>query len=146
MNIFTIGFAQKSAEDFFKLLTENKVECLVDIRLYNASQLAGFTKHRDLEFFLKSIGNIDYVHNILFAPTKWLLDSYKAGKISWADYEVKYNQMISQRKVENIFAPIKNKYSNVCLLCSEVTPENCHRRLLAQYLQSKFEDVKIIHL
>ncbi|MDD3436718.1 MAG: DUF488 domain-containing protein [Candidatus Gastranaerophilales bacterium] len=147
MNIFTIGFAQKSAEDFFKLLIVNKIECLVDIRLNNSSQLAGFTKHKDLQYFLKTIVKIDYIHDIKYAPTKDILDAYKSGKISWEDYKIKYDNLISTRKVEDLFKnTVHGKYSNICLLCSEAQATNCHRRLLAEYLKSKFNDVKIVHL
>ncbi len=147
MNIFTIGFAQKSAEEFFKLLITNKIECLIDIRLNNSSQLAGFTKQKDLQYFLKNIAKIDYIHDIKYAPTKDILDNYKSGKSGWDDYKIKYNDLISSRKIETLFErTIKNKYSNICLLCSEAQATNCHRRLLAEYLKSKFDDVKIVHL
>jgi len=147
MNIFTIGFAQKSAEEFFKLLTVNKIERLVDIRLNNSSQLAGFTKQKDLQYFLKTIAKIDYIHDIKYSPTKDILDNYKSGKISWEDYKVKYYNLISARKVEDIFKnSVQGKYSNICLLCSESQATNCHRRLLAEYLKSNLNDVKIVHL
>ena len=54
MKVFTMGFTQKSAEQFFGLISENKIELLIDVRLNNQSQLAGFTKGRDLEFFLQN--------------------------------------------------------------------------------------------
>lgn len=147
MNIFTIGFVQKSAEEFFELLIANKIECLVDIRLNNSSQLAGFTKHKDLQYFLKIIAKIDYIHDIRYAPTKDILDNYKSGKLSWDDYKIKYDNLIGTRKIEILFKnTVKNKYSNICLLCSEAQATNCHRRLLAEYLKSKFDDVKIVHL
>ncbi len=147
MNIFTIGFAQKSAEDFFNLLIANKIECLVDIRLNNSSQLAGFTKQKDLQYFLKTIAKVDYIHDITYAPTKDILDNYKSAKLSWEDYKIKYNNLIGVRKIESLFKnTVKNKYSNICLLCSEAQAINCHRRILAEYLNSEFDDVKIVHL
>jgi len=147
MNIFTIGFAQKSAEEIFKLLIANKIECIVDIRLNNSSQLAGFTKQKDLQYFLKTIAKIDYIHDTKYAPTKDILDNYKSGKLSWENYKIKYDTLISARKIEILFEnTVKNKYSNICLLCSEAQATNCHRRLLAEYLKSKFDDVKIVHL
>lgn len=147
MNVFTIGFAQKNAEEFFKLLIANEIECLVDIRLNNSSQLAGFTKQKDLQYFLKTIAKIDYIHDVKYAPTKDILDNYKSGKISWEDYKIKYNNLIGARKIEVLFEKtVKNRYSNICLLCSESQATNCHRKLLAEYLKSKFDDVKIVHL
>ena len=126
MKIFTIGYTQKSAEEFFDLLIANKVECLIDVRLNNSSQLAAFTKHRDLEYFLKVIANINYIHDVKYAPTKDILDDYKKSKISWQAYEV--------------------QYSNICFLCSEFASKQCHRRILAEYLKSILNDIEVIHL
>ena len=147
MKIFTIGYTQKSAEEFFDLLIANKVECLIDVRLNNSSQLAAFTKHRDLEYFLKVIANINYIHDVKYAPTKDILDDYKKSKISWQAYEVQYKQLISERKVENLFKnDIEDKYSNICFLCSEFASKQCHRRILAEYLKSILNDIEVIHL
>ncbi|GMO67705.1 MAG: hypothetical protein Ta2D_13090 [Rickettsiales bacterium] len=145
MNIFTIGFTQKTAKDFFEILKKNKIECLIDIRLNNVSQLAGFAKGNDLNYFLKEICNIDYKHEINFAPTKEILEDYRNKKTSWNDYERDFNQLLINRKVENIFENYNN-YNNLCFLCSEPTAKQCHRRLLAEYLKSKKQDIKIIHI
>lgn len=146
MNIFTIGFTQKSAEEFFTLLAKNNIECLIDVRLNNISQLAGFAKAKDLQYFLKKICDIDYVHNIKYAPTKDILDDYKKKKISWQEYETKYNNLIKIRHVEQQFLKDSNGYNNICLLCSENTAQYCHRRLLAQYLKNNCENVIIKHI
>mgnify|MGYP001028823650 CR=1 FL=1 len=146
MIIFTIGFAQKSAEKFFQILKENNVECLIDVRLNNVSQLAGFTKSKDLQYFLKTIVDADYIHNIKYAPTKDILDDYKKNKISWLEYEIKYRKLIESRKIEQIFKNDIKNYNNVCLLCSEPLPQNCHRRLLAEYLKKQFNKVEVKHL
>ena len=146
MIIFTIGFAQKSAEKFFQILKENNVECLIDVRLNNVSQLAGFTKSKDLQYFLKTIVDADYIHNIKYAPTKDILDDYKKNKISWLEYEIKYRKLIESRKIVQIFKNDIKNYNNVCLLCSEPLPQNCHRRLLAEYLKKQFNKVEVKHL
>lgn len=146
MIIFTIGFAQKSAEKFFQILKENNVECLIDVRLNNVSQLAGFTKSKDLQYFLKTIVDADYIYNIKYAPTKDILDDYKKNKITWLDYEVKYRKLIESRKIEQIFKNDIKNYNNVCLLCSEPLPQNCHRRLLAEYLKKHFIEIEVRHL
>ncbi len=145
MNLYTIGFSQKSAEEFFTILKKNNIDCLIDVRLNNVSQLAGFTKSKDLKFFLKQIANIDYIHDIRYAPTKDILDNYKKNKISWANYESLYNDLIEKRKIENLFKIHANGYNNICLLCSEPTPQNCHRRLLGEYLKQYFQ-LNIKHL
>lgn len=148
LEIYTIGFTQKSAEQFFKLLEKASIQCLIDVRLNNVSQLAGFTKSSDLKFFLDKILNVKYYHSIQFAPTKDILDNYKKNKITWATYEEKYLKLLKGRKIEQFlskFIPADTK--KLCLLCSEPTPEHCHRRLLAEYLKNTLnDDVKIIHL
>lgn len=147
MNIFTIGFAQKDAKKFFELLEKNNIDCLIDIRLNNKSQLAGFTKGKDLEYFLQKILNIKYFHDEKFAPTKDILDSYKNKKISWSQYEEQYNKLIQSRKVEFTFNKlIDNKYQNICLLCSEPEANQCHRRLLANYLKQLNANIKVTHI
>lgn len=145
MDIYTMGFTQKNAETFFENIVKNEIEILIDVRLNNQSQLAGFTKGKDLAYFLKMICRCNYNHNIIYAPTKEILQDYKNNKISWKEYEEKYNDLIIRRKVEYDFKKEYEKYSRVLLLCSEPTPEYCHRRLLAEYLQNKL-DCNIIHI
>lgn len=146
MKIFTMGFTQKSAEQFFGLVSSNEIELLIDVRLNNQSQLAGFTKGRDLEFFLKKICNCKYEHNIIFAPTKEILNDYKKQQITWKEYVVQYNLLIENRNVEKVFLKKYTEFNKILLLCSEVTAENCHRRLLAERLKNCVANVDIIHL
>ena len=144
IQLYTIGFTGKSAEKFFTLLQNNAVERLVDTRINNTSQLAGFAKADDLAFFARSIGRMDYKHQLDFAPTKDLLADYRKGKISWADYEIEYLNLLDVRKIANK-VNIEELHQN-CLLCSEHTPEKCHRRLLAEYFQHRYNNIRIIHL
>ncbi|MBW2090274.1 MAG: DUF488 domain-containing protein [Deltaproteobacteria bacterium] len=143
MNLYTIGFSQKSAEEFFKILKSNNVTRLIDIRLNNKSQLAGFTNVKHLPYFLK-IHDIEYLYRPDFAPTKELLNGYKNKSISWKEYKIGYNKIIVQR---NIIEKIDwNIFNNSVLLCSEPTAEQCHRRLLAEYLAQNKSEIKIKHL
>ncbi|MBW1650068.1 MAG: DUF488 domain-containing protein [Deltaproteobacteria bacterium] len=143
MNLYTIGFAQKSAEQFFNILKKNNIIRVIDIRLNNKSQLAGFTNIRDFPYFLK-IHNINYIHKPEFAPSKELLTGYKNKAISWDEYKKAYNNILIERNItEKIDWNILN---NSVLLCSEPTPDNCHRRLLAEYLAEKNNKIKIKHL
>lgn len=146
MKLFTIGFTQKNAKEFFSLLEKNGVDCLVDVRLNNVSQLAGFTKSTDLEYFLQKILGVQYLHSEHYAPTKDILDKYRKGEIDWTEYERRYTKLISDKKIETLFFKTTEKYNNVCLLCSEPTPEHCHRRLMAEYLQNVDPTISIIHL
>jgi uncharacterized protein (DUF488 family) len=144
ITLYTIGFAKKSAEDFFSLLKATNIRTLIDIRLNNVSQLAGFTKRDDLKYFLKEICNIGYMHLLDFAPTNNILDAYKKKKISWDQYESDYRQLLKQREVENKVS--HECLDMACLLCSEPKPEHCHRRLLAEYLRDIKGNIIIRHL
>ena len=144
ITIFTIGFAKKSAREFFNILKNAGIQKLIDIRLNNVSQLAGFTKRNDLEYFLNVIGNINYLHEPKFAPTQDILKAYRDKEIIWNEYEEKFFKLISERQIEKIFLP--EDLHNSCLLCSEVTSDNCHRRLVVEYLGSKWRNLNIKHL
>ncbi len=143
MNLYTIGFSKKSAEEFFQILKLNKVARLIDVRLNNKSQLAGFTNVKHLPYFLK-MHDIEYLHKPNFAPSKELLNGYKDKSFSWAEYEIKYNNILIQR---NIIGKVDwDILQNSVLLCSELTAEKCHRRLLAEYLKKNCNEIKIKHL
>jgi uncharacterized protein (DUF488 family) len=144
VTLYTIGFTRKSAETFFTRLIEAGVKRVVDIRLNNVSQLAGFTKKDDLAYFLRAIGGIDYRHLPLLAPTQEILDAYKKRKGDWAAYEEQFGRLMAERRIETALAP--EELERACLLCSEPTPEHCHRRLVAEYLRARWTGVEIIHL
>ena len=143
MNIFTIGFSQKSAEQFFNLLVKNNVKKLIDIRLNNKSQLAGFANAKHLPYFLK-LHNIKYDYKPELAPSKELLNGYKDKSISWEEYIKVYNQILIDRDIlQNISF---EELDNAVLLCSEPTAEQCHRRLLSEYLSKHLGNITIKHL
>ncbi|MDB9373751.1 DUF488 family protein [Nodularia sphaerocarpa] len=145
VNLFTIGFTQKKAEQFFETLIKAGVKRVIDTRLNNVSQLAGFAKKNDLEYFLRKIGEIEYIHILDLAPTKDILEEYKKKQINWALYEKRFNQLITERQIEKKVN--SDLLDEACLLCSEAKPHNCHRRLVAEYLQSKLNTpIKIHHL
>lgn len=146
MTIYTIGFTKKSAEEFFKQIFNNKIDILVDIRLNNQSQLAGFSKSKDLQFFLKKICNCEYKHEKIFAPNKEILDDYKKKKVTWSTYEIKYNELLEEREAIEYFYTSYLNYNRVCFLCSEYEAIYCHRRLLAENIKSKIEGVVIKHI
>jgi uncharacterized protein (DUF488 family) len=144
MKIFTIGFTKKNAEEFFTKIQQPGLVRLIDSRLNNISQLAGFTKKDDLKFFLKEICKIDYIHLPQTAPTKNILDEYKKNGGSWAVYEKQFLDLMESRQIEKTID--KSLFDGGCLLCSEATPHHCHRRLVAEYLQKKWRDVEVVHL
>ncbi len=144
VNLFTIGFTQKSAESFFETLKQAGVNRVIDTRLNNISQLAGFTKRNDLEYFLRKIYGIEYIHITELAPTKDILDEYKKKKGDWNVYEKKFIDLITERQIEKKVSP--EILNNSCLLCSEAKPHNCHRRLVAEYLSQTWKNVRICHL
>ena len=138
--IYTIGFAGKSAREFFTLLMDNGVRRLVDVRLSNNSQLAAFTKKRDLEYFLEAICKIPYLHVPLLAPTKEILDGYKKARITWAQYEERYGKLLVERRKEILRTLSPDLLDGTCLLCSEKEAAQCHRRLAAEFLLRAFEE------
>lgn len=143
MNIYTIGFAGKTAKDFFQILMTNQVKQLIDIRLNNSSQLAGFTNIKHLPYFL-FLHNIKYTYAPQYAPSKELLNGYQDKLINWAEYEKIYLNLLQKRNIlENLDIL---SFNNSVLLCSEATAEKCHRRLLAEYLAKHFPDINIKHL
>ena len=145
MEIYSIGFTQKSASEFFGALKANGIERLLDVRLNNTSQLAGFAKQSDLKYFSRAICEIDYEHEPLLAPTQEILDAYKKHKGDWEVYTEAYLELIRLRKVESAISQESFRRRTV-LLCSEPTAEHCHRRLALEYLQQHWNDVVIRHL
>jgi uncharacterized protein (DUF488 family) len=146
MTIYTIGFTKKSASLFFKLIKQNNIELLLDIRLNNTSQLSGFSKGSDLQYFLKVICATGYIHCLEFAPTKELMDKYKYRKISWLEYEAGYNCLMDNRGVIDIFLKKFATFAKLSLLCSEPTAEHCHRRLLAEKIRKNIPNIEVVHL
>ncbi len=144
IKIYTIGFTKTSAEEFFGKLIKADVRKIVDARLNNTSQLAGFAKKDDLKYFLKAIGNIDYIHMSQLAPSEEIIAEYKKKKGDWHTYEKKFLALMEERRIENVVRP--DELDRTCLLCSERLPEHCHRRLVAEYLKNKWCNVEIEHL
>ena len=144
LQLFTIGFTQKSAQDFFTSLRQAGVKRVVDVRLNNNSQLAGFSKKEDLPFFLSEIGGIGYVHLPELAPTQDILDAFKKRKGDWAIYERAFLDLMARREIEKRVSP--EALDAGCLLCSEHEPHHCHRRLVAEYLNEKWGGISVRHL
>ena len=144
MKLFTIGFTKTTAEDFFSRLSKAKVKKLIDVRLNNVSQLAGFAKKQDLAYFLKKICGLEYVHLPLLAPTQEMLDAYRKGKGGWNAYAEQFLDLMEERQIERKIAP--DIIADGCLLCSEDKPHHCHRRLVAEYLNERWGGIDINHL
>ena len=144
MKVYTIGFTKKSAEQFFEKLRGAGVKRIVDVRLNNVSQLAGFAKRDDLRFFARELCGADYVHLPELAPTKDILDAYKKSKGSWEEYEKRFLGLMEKRRIEETVP--KNIIDQGCLLCSEDKPHHCHRRLVVQYLADRWSDISCTHL
>jgi uncharacterized protein (DUF488 family) len=145
MEILTIGFTKKNAAHFFGTLTDAGVQQLIDVRLNNVSQLAGFTKRDDLAYFLDRIGHMSYRHELLLAPTQLLLDHYRKGGGSWDSYARGFLDLLEDRRVEDHLDRSLFDRRTV-LLCSEPTADRCHRRLVAEYLATKWGDISVVHL
>jgi len=153
MRVCTIGSRGKSARGFFGLLRKAGVQKLLDIRRRNQSQLAGFTKGRDLAFFLEECFGISYEHVPLFAPSEELLDGFhsRLGKrtcdaATWAWYTEQFRAEISSKPIVERFLAATKGVEVVCLLCTEETVEHCHRRLIAEHVAGRVEGVVVEHL
>lgn len=140
--VSTIGFTKTTAENFFGRLLRAGVRKVVDVRLHNTSQLAGFAKADDLAFFLKKLGGIQYVHQPLFAPTDEMLKEYKKEKGDWKSYESKFLTLMAERRIESRFN--SEMLDGTCFLCSEATPHQCHRRLVCDYLNDKWDGALLV--
>ncbi len=145
VRLYTIGFTQKTAEQFFGLLAKNGVQVLVDTRLKPDSQLSGFAKGRDLPFFLKHLVHADYMHMSSMSPTDALLNGYRDNK-SWTDYEAAFKRLLDERSLISQLDRAWWAQNRACLLCSEHEPDHCHRRLVAEYMASHWGDIEIVHL
>ena len=144
MKLFTIGFTKKSAETFFTRLQRAGVKKLVDVRLHNVSQLAGFSKRDDLRYFAKTICSIDYIHMPTLAPTADILTAYRKEKGDWDVYERRFLALLHSRQIESTVS--RDVLDGGCLLCSEEKPHYCHRRLVAEYLKQHWCDVEVEHI
>jgi uncharacterized protein (DUF488 family) len=145
VSVSTIGFTKTTAESFFERLLKAGVKKVVDVRLHNTSQLAGFAKADDLAYFLKKVGGVQYTHQPLLAPTDPMLKAYKKETGDWHAYEERFLGLMSERQIENRFKP--EMFDGACLLCSEATPHHCHRRLVCEYLNEKWSgELEVRHL
>lgn len=145
IDLYTIGFTQKKAREFFGKLQSAGVKRVLDVRLNNVSQLSGFAKRDDLAYFLRQIGAMEYLHLTELAPTRDILDAYKKHKGEWAEYEKQFLALMTQRRIEDTLD--KKMMHDGCLLCSEHQPHHCHRRLVAEYLREKWGgEMRVTHL
>ena len=144
MRVYTIGFTKKSASDFFGMLRDSGARRLVDVRLNNVSQLAGFAKRDDLEYFLHELCQVEYVHLPELAPTKEMLAAYRNEHRDWEKYERQFLALMDERRIADTVE--RRIIADSALLCSEDTPEHCHRRLVAEYLDRHWGDVETVHL
>ena len=145
MEIYSIGFTQTTAEHFFGRLKQAGVKRLLDVRLNNSSQFAGFAKAQDLPFFLAELAAADYEHAPVLAPTQALLDGYRKEKKGWAWYEDAFLDLMAERRIQEKLDRAALDQPTA-LLCSEATAEKCHRRLVCEYLAGHWTDVLGVHL
>lgn len=145
MKIYTLGFTQKSAEQFFTLLKSHGIQKVVDIRVHPGGQLAGFAKDRDLPFFLRELGGIEYVYLPELAPTEELMKAYRADKDT-AAWEAGYRQLLVERGLPAGLDRKMFEERACCLLCSEVQAEHCHRRIAVEVMKRVWGNVEVIHI
>jgi uncharacterized protein (DUF488 family) len=143
--VYTIGFRRKPLSEFIELLRQAGVDAVIDVRLRNTSQLAGYSKKDDLAFLLDQGFGIAYEHHPDLSPTDDILDAYRQDK-DWAAYEERFNSLLIERQVEEKGREVLSRYRATCLLCAEPTADQCHRRLVAEYWAAHIPDLTIVHL
>ncbi len=144
MRLYTIGFTQKSLRQFIGLLRGAQVDGIVDVRLNNTSQLAGYAKRDDLAFVLELCG-IGYIEEKQLAPTQPLLDAYHHG-LDWAAYEKQFQSLLAERPLADVMTAVYQRFERPCLLCAEPEPSHCHRRLVAEAFAHLRPDLQVQHL
>ncbi len=146
MKLFTIGFTQKRAEVFFYLLRQHHVQRLVDIRVSPDGQLSGFAKRDDLPYFLSRLANgCQYVYMPELAPSKVILKDYRTDS-DWPRYVERFEALMRARRIPESLKRAEFEALTSCLLCSEATPEHCHRRLVGERLMAHWPSVELVHL
>ena len=145
MRLYTIGFTRKSAARFFSLLATHGVERVVDIRLKPGGQLSGFAKGSDLAWFLRQLNDCGYVHLPALAPTAEILGDYRQDH-DWNRYVSRFEALMDERNIPAALDRDAFASQVSCLLCSEPTPEQCHRRLVAERIARVWPDVEIVHI
>lgn len=145
MEIYSIGFTKTTAEHFFGRLKRAGVKRLLDVRLNNSSQLAGFAKAKDLPYFLRELVGATYEHEPLLAPNQELLDAFKKEGGAWSSYELDFMELMRRRRIQEVLSPAEFEVPTA-LLCSEDTAEHCHRRLVCEYLAEYWPDLTAKHL
>ena len=147
MRIYTIGFTKSTAEGFFERLKNAGIGTVLDVRLKNSSQLAGFARVPDIQYFLEKLVGAKYIHDPYLAPTEEILSAYKKREIGWAEYEEQFDRLMEERDIDEY---IKCLYPEIgrgkwCLLCSEDSANHCHRRLIAERVE-RLTGAKAVHL
>ena len=146
MEICTIGFSRKDLRDFIRLLKEAGVKKVIDVRVHNTSQLAGYTKKQDLQYILELVV-IDYEHVLELAPTEELMINYRSKKITREEFRDMYIALLLERKPLESF-DLGRQPDSICQLCAEEKPEHCHRSFAAQYMKDNYtsKEIRIRHL
>jgi uncharacterized protein (DUF488 family) len=143
--LYTIGFRRKTLAEFINLLRQAAVDAVIDIRLRNTSQLSGYAKRDDLAFLLREGFGIAYEHRLDLAPTEEILDAFGQEK-DWDRYQQRFIPLLAERRAEETGRELLSRYPAICLLCSEITADQCHRRLVAEYWADRIPGLTIIHL
>ena len=146
MKLYTIGFTQKSAQEFFKRLREHGVQRLIDIRISPHGQLSGFARQGDLPYFLDELADhCEYVYLPILAPTKEMMKEVRATG-DWAPYAARFQALMDERNIPAALDRSLFESATACLLCSEATPDHCHRRLVAERLARHWSGLEVVHL
>jgi uncharacterized protein (DUF488 family) len=145
VKLYTIGFTKKPAERFFKLLEEHQAKRVIDIRVNPQGQLSGFAKQDDLAYFLDRLIGCEYLHLPILAPTEEIMTDFRKDQ-QWERYVIRFEALMDERNVPAALDKALFTEAPSCLLCSEATPERCHRRLVAERLVKNWPELEVVHL
>ena len=145
MHLYTIGYSEKTAQEFFELLKLNHIDCLVDIRIYPDHEGAMYASKRDLPYLLKELAGCDYTYMGSLAPTPKLLEDVHKDN-DHDKYARGFAKIMAEGKIPHSLDREFFEKQTCCLLCFEATAEFCHRRLVAEQMQKYLEGMEIIHL
>jgi hypothetical protein len=75
-----------------------------------------------------------------------MLKAYRDEAGDWDRYTVQFEQLLDERGIPHTLERADFEDGPCCLLCSEATPEHCHRRLVAERLATAWHGVEVVHL
>jgi uncharacterized protein (DUF488 family) len=140
--IFTIGHSNQSLDDFIKLLIDNNIEVLVDVRSYPRSK---FSPQFDSEVIEKAVSEkgIKYLYFGKELGGRPMNPSYydQEGHVL---YKLIAESDAFQKYIQRLITGVEKNHK-IALMCSEEDPKYCHRSMLIGRVLNQ-HGVKVLHI